>query len=70
MGHNEGMVWWIHYGAFERIVRGGYDHALDVQDDLALSLQVPACDVSIDRIPDVSKLENQNGSEVKSCSRL
>jgi hypothetical protein len=57
MEHNEGMVWWIHYGDNERIVRGGYDAALDAQDDLALKLQVPACDVAVDRIPELTRTQ-------------
>ena len=51
------MCWMLSYQDETRVVRGGFDCALNAAEDMALDLDVQGCDIAIDRIPETSKTQ-------------
>ena len=51
------MCWMLTYQDETRVVRGGFDRALNAAEDMALDLGVQGCDIAIDRIPETSETQ-------------
>ena len=51
------MCWMLTYHDYTRVVRGGFDRALNAAEDMALDLYVQGCDIAIDRIPETSETQ-------------
>ena len=51
------MCWMLTYLEVTRIVKGGFDRALDAAEDMALDLNVQGCEIAIDRIPETSETQ-------------
>ena len=54
----DAMVWMLTHEDETRVVRGGFDRALDASEDMALDLNVQGCEIAIDRIPETSETQS------------
>lgn len=51
------MIWMLTYQDYTRVVRGGFDCALNAAEDMALDLDVQGCEIAIDRIPETRETQ-------------